>query len=125
MLWYQLSATDINGNESPRGGAVAVGLGAEQRAWVMQESYPNPSRASDPVHLPVVNATGGAGQVVIDILDSGGRIVRRIERTLGPGSQNVDWDGKNDAGRECAPGAYRAVLNVDGNRSSIRLLRVP
>jgi chitodextrinase len=125
-VWYQVSASDVSGNESARSAASSVTL---QTAPVASEAaiepgYPNPSRASDPVRIPVT--IQGAGNAVVDVLDSGGRRVRRIELSgLAPGRQEVVWDGRNDAGRVVAPGAYRAWLIAGGQRSSIRLVRVP
>jgi flagellar hook assembly protein FlgD len=52
--------------------------------------------------------------------------VRRLElQGLGSGPATVDWDGQNDAGREVAPGVYRAWLIVGDTRKVIRLVRVP
>jgi flagellar hook assembly protein FlgD len=59
------------------------------------------------------------------VLDSGGRLVRRLEAAAAAGPQRVQWDGKNDAGREVAPGVYRACLRSGDSKLSVRLLRVP
>lgn len=124
-VWYEISAVDASGNEGPRSSAFSVGLVASGAAWVIETGYPNPSHVGDPVRIPVVLPTS-AGGAVIDIVDSGGRRVRRIELDgLGSGRQEVVWDGRNDYGRETAPGAYRAWLIADGTRKSVGLLRVP
>ncbi|MEZ4654962.1 MAG: FlgD immunoglobulin-like domain containing protein [Candidatus Eisenbacteria bacterium] len=58
------------------------------------------------------------GSVTLRIYDSAGRIVRTllsgVERTPGPSS--VQWDGKDDHGREVAGGVYR--LRLDAGRTS-------
>ena len=88
--------------------------------------YPNPSRAGDPVCLPLTMNGGGTG-ARIDILNSGGFRVRRLDVSSAPrcADGSVRWDGRNDAGLEVAPGVYRAWL-VDGDhRSGIKLVRQP
>jgi len=67
----------------------------------------------------------GVSAAVVDVVTSGGVRVRRIEVSASAGRQEVVWDGKNDAGRAVAPGAYRAWLIAGATRTSIRLLRVP
>jgi hypothetical protein len=86
--------------------------------------YPNPSRLSDPVRIPV-QVNSGTADVVVDIVDSGGRRVRRIELGSVTGTQEVVWDGKNDDGRGCAPGPYQAWLISGKTRQSVPLVRVP
>jgi chitodextrinase len=125
-VWYQVTAVDATGNESARSGAIAVELQTTAAESAIQPGYPNPSRADDAVRIPVVLPSSGAASAVVDVLDSGGHRVRRIEITdLSPGRQEVQWDGRNDAGRVVAPGVYRAWLIAGGTRSSIRLVRVP
>jgi hypothetical protein len=126
--WYQVSARDATGNESARSSSVSVTLAAAPRStteWTIEPGYPNPSRASTPVQIPVVVPESSDGRIVVDVLDAGGRLIRRIERWAGTGIQEVQWDGKNDAGREVAPGVYRAWLTSGSTKRSIRLLRVP
>jgi flagellar hook assembly protein FlgD len=101
------------------------GTTATFAALSVEESYPNPSRVNSPVNIPVTAPTGASG-VSVEILDSGNRRVRRMEvGDLAAGTQNIVWDGRNDAGRLCAPGVYRGwVISAQG-RQSLRLVRVP
>lgn len=56
----------------------------------------------------------------IEVLDLGGRRVRRWT----PSGPSVQWDGKNDAGREMPPGLYRIrAFGADGV-SEGRLVRI-
>ena len=121
---YELTAVDLVGNESAYTQASTVGMpGANE--WVLKPVYPNPSRVSQSVRLPLV-VPGIAGDATFEILDSGGRIVRRIVLSdLLPGTMELDWDGKNDAGRPTAPGVYRGWLIAGDTRRGVRLLRVP
>lgn len=125
MVWYQVTAVDVAGNESARSAAISIGLTVSTTAFTLESAYPNPSRASDPVQIPIVVPAGASGAAIVDVVDAGGRRVRRLEVSLGPGRQEVEWDGKNDAGRVVAPGVYRAWLIAGGTRTSIRLLRAP
>ena len=81
---------------------------------------------SDAVHLPFVVPSNASGNATVEILDSGGRTVRRITLSNpSPGVQEVVWDGTNDSGRATAPGVYRGWLIAGGTRTGTRLLRVP
>jgi len=42
-----------------------------------------------------------------------------------PGAFALAWDGRNDAGRACAPGVYRAWLRAGGQTKLMRMLRTP
>jgi hypothetical protein len=125
-LWYRVTASDMSGNESAQSGAVA-GLetgAAAPLAWHIAPGYPNPSRSEQPVVIPVILEV--AGRARVDLVDAGGHLVRRLDLgQLGAGYQEVEWDGRNEAGRVVAPGAYRGWLVAGDVRLSTRLVRVP
>ena len=135
MVWYRVTASDQSGNESARSAAFALLIPEVPNPptpptsaveSVLEPGFPNPSSGSSPVSIPIVVQDAGLANAVVDVLDSGGRRVRRIELgAVGPGRQDVVWDGKNDAGRLVAPGVYRAWLIAGSTRSSIRLVRTP
>jgi fibronectin type 3 domain-containing protein len=126
VIWYQVTAVDALGNESARSQAVALTLVEKAAQIVVEEGYPNPSHGSEPVHIPVVLPSTGVKNAIVEVLDSGGRRVRRIElNDLAGGRQEIVWDGKNDAGRVVAPGVYRGWLIAGSMRQSIRVVRVP
>jgi hypothetical protein len=126
--WYQVSAQDASGNVSARSATVAVDLTSVTQTgteiWSLATGYPNPSGAGVVVRLPVVSPSGG-GSAVLEILSSGGQRVRRQAVDVMGGVGELQWDGKNDAGREVAPGVYTAWLIAGGSRMSVRLVRVP
>jgi hypothetical protein len=127
--WYRVSASDASGNESARSAAASVDMSTVAAAvteWHLDPAYPNPSRGSDPVTVPVIVPSGGAGAAEAQIADAGRRIVRRISLAgLSAGSQSLVWDGRNDAGRLVAPGVY-TVWVIDGDRrTNVRVVRVP
>jgi hypothetical protein len=124
-VWYQLSARDATGNESARSGTLRVDLVAGSAAWGIRPVYPNPSGPGRSVSFRLVVPPGG-GSVRVEILNSIGQRVRRMELgSLAPGTPVAQWDGRNDAGREVAPGAYTAWLIAGSTRSGVRLVRVP
>lgn len=47
-----------------------------------------------------------ASQVDIFIKDEAGKVVRRLDGTIGLGSNQVTWDGLDDAGQPVEPGVY-------------------
>ena len=125
-LWYQVTASDMSGNESARSASVPGVPVAESPAlaWLIAPAYPNPSRVSDPVRIPVDLLDAGSARV--DVVDAAGHLVRRLDlRDLPTGHQEVEWDGRNDAGRAVAPGPYRAWLVAGDVWRSTRLVRVP
>ncbi len=125
-IWYQVTASDVSGNESARSASVPGVSIAESPAlvWLIASAYPNPSRVSDPVRIPVDLVDAGSAH--LDVVDAAGHLVRRLDlRERAPGHQEVEWDGRNDAGRAAAPGPYRAWLVAGDMRCSTRLVRVP
>jgi len=126
VVWYQVTARDISGNESARSSVASLTLVATATGtWTIDPGYPNPSPAGATVHIPLT-VPASAGDARIEIVNNVGQRVRRMDLGgLASGSTSVTWDGKNDAGREVAPGAYTAWLIAGSTRSSIRLVRVP
>lgn len=128
-VFYRVSASDVNGNESALASPVSVTFitaGASEQDWVIGAGYPNPSHTGQSVCLPVVIPASGAGTATIEIEDSGGHRVRRIEIGSAPTcAEGVQWDGRNDSGREVVPGVYRAWLVVGDRRDSFKLVRQP
>jgi len=125
-LRYQISASDLVGNESARSAVFSLSLVSVATAWSLSPSYPNPSRIGGPVTIPLDVPAAGAGSAELQIVDAGGHIIRRLGLTgLGGGTQTVSWDGRNEAGALAAPGVYTAWLIGGGTRRSTKLVRVP
>jgi hypothetical protein len=73
---------------------------------------PNPFRESG---TTVAFRLSAASRVQIDVLDLGGRMVRRlVDRSDAAGEYRVTWDGRDDAGRPLATGAYLVRMTLDG-----------
>jgi hypothetical protein len=127
-LWYEVTATNTSGNESAHSASVEAAPAGQSPAptseWRLAPAYPNPSHAGDVVRFPVELA--GAGNARLDIVDAAEHLVRRLDLSgLGPGRHEVQWDGRNVAGRLVAPGPYRAWLVAGDLRRGVRVLRVP
>lgn len=64
-----------------------------------------------------------AGPAVVEIFDAGGRRVRALWRgPLPAGRSTVVWDGRDDAGRDVAAGAYLARLRGAGAAVSHKMV---
>ncbi len=123
-LYYQVTATDQNGNESGRSQETRVSLSAGSITWAFSTPYPNPS--SGLVNFPVTAPSSGAAGAKIEVLDAAGHRVRVLHLgNLLPGAQLVSWDGTNDDGASLAPGIYRARLRVGGSDLWVHFVRVP
>ncbi len=122
--WYEVTALDQSGNESAASAPVSAST-ATTLTITMSPGYPNPSRMSDVVRIPVVLSMSGAG-ARLDIMDAAGQTMRHIDLgSLGAGQQEILWDGRNDAGRLVAPGVYSAMLSGHDLSGVVRLVRVP
>jgi hypothetical protein len=128
-LWYKVSASDLSGNESALSSAFRIDLtaGAAPADWTVSPAFPNPSTSAQSVCIPIAVPASGAGDAVVDVLDSAGQRVRHLP-LLGSTScagGGVVWDGRNDSGRLVAPGVYRAWLIAGDTRNMIKLVRQP
>jgi hypothetical protein len=125
QVWYQISATDVSGNESARSASIAVSFGATTvSVFDLKPAYPNPTRVWDAVNIPI-NLPTGVSAAELWVMDSGDRRIRRLPLSGLSGPQVVVWDGRNDAGIAAAPGVYTAWLIGGGQRRSIKLVRQP
>jgi chitodextrinase len=125
--WYAVSAVDASGNESARSAAVRVFLrGGGILAWDAGTPYPNPSPVGSPVTLPLSVPGAGPYDAVVEIQDGAGQHVRTLHVSAAPpGAFALAWDGRNDAGRTCAPGVYRLWVRAGGQSKLVRLVRKP
>ncbi len=130
-LWYAVTALDGSNNESARGAPASVSFtippsSGTPTAWAIETGYPNPSRAGNPVTIPVAVPAGATADARLEIVDGGGRTLRHLTLgALAPGQRSVTWDGRNDAGREVAPGPYSAWLIAGDTRQHVSLVRQP
>ncbi len=72
---------------------------------------PNPFNPSTTLHYTL---PPGADSISMVIFDARGRVVRHLAPASGSGPRTTSWDGRTDAGRSAASGAYYVKLAVDG-----------
>jgi hypothetical protein len=128
-VWYEVSASDVNGNESAMSAAFHLTLSTPSAPVVtsgLSPGYPNPSHAGQPVCVPFT-LDGPASGAFVDIVNAGGFRVRRLDVSAAPrcADGSLRWDGRNDGGLEVAPGVYRAWLIEGDRRTGIKLVRQP
>src|ERR1700712_3731419 len=66
--------------------------------------------------------TPSAEPIAIAITNASGNVVRTVQATSAAGSNNWDWDGKDDAGNTLADGAYGVAVetqDASGNTSGV------
>ena len=63
---------------------------------------------------------------VMKIYDISGRLVANLltGSELQPGMSTLSWDGRDTSGRRCPRGVYHCHIEVEGERSSTRLVFV-
>ncbi len=106
------------------GGSATVGVpdeGAASAALALAAT-PNPSRGAATLSFSLERG----GEATLAIHDVGGRVVRRIASgPLAAGAHRVTWDGRDEQGRDAAPGLYFARLALSGERAvAARIVRV-
>ena len=86
----------------------------------MRHAVPNPFNARTEIRFEL--AVGGTYEVVL--VDSAGRRVRSFRGLGRPGVNTLQWDGRDDAGRELASGVYHARLDAAGGVSTEKVVLV-
>ncbi len=91
-------------------------------ATVLGAAHPNPFNPSTTIAFTL----GAAGRATLVVYAVDGRLVRTlVDESLAAGPQQAVWDGRDDAGRVVASGAYLYRLSTsDGNDISGRMLLV-
>ena len=89
--------------------AVAESPPAPRQPWL--EVHPNPFNATTQFSFEV-SATSRARLTVYTV--GGQRVVTLLDRTVGPGTRYVTWNGMDSRGRPVATGVYLGRVEVDG-----------
>jgi len=77
----------------------------------LNPNYPNPFFPATTFSFELHHE----GRVLLNVYDTQGRLVRSlVNGTVGPGSHEIVWDGKNDAGEELGAGTYFYRLRAAG-----------
>jgi len=87
---------------------------------VLRAPYPNPSSAA----VSLAFDLSRAGEVGVSIHDAAGRVVRTLVagRSMAAGPHAVEWDRRDDRGREVPGGVYFCSVALDGRRATGKLV---
>jgi len=93
---------------------------AETRPIVWRP-YPNPSRGV--LAIPLAGSSDGAR---VEVFDLAGRLVRRLVGGAGERCApcEIEWDGRDDGGREAASGTYLLRMTADAERWTRKIILV-
>lgn len=84
-------------------------------------NYPNPFNPTTTISF----AVPGGGTARLTVHDARGRLVRTlIDGPLAAGKHQVQWNGRDDRGREMASGVYLTRLRAAGETGSGRMILV-
>ena len=123
--YYKLSSIDIHGNESlfalitPQ--TTGDVPGSEGFALSLARAVPNPAKGAVTFRFSLPRE----GRATLTVYDQQGRTVRELVKgTLPAGEQTVNWNGRDDAGREVTPGVYFYRLQMAGRMLVQRVVMV-
>ncbi len=103
-------------------GPVTVAVPARITALACRAAGPNPFGRRTAVALAVPRAAEGA----VRVYDVQGKAVRTLaEGRFEPGERTLEWDGRDAAGVQAAPGIYFVAAEVGGEHARLRVARVP
>jgi hypothetical protein len=82
---------------------------------------PNPFRGAVAIRFAMLTH----GPAELDVFDLGGRLVRRLRPgELAAGEQRVAWDGRDQSGRDVAPGLYLVRASGSAVAATGRVLKL-
>ena len=94
------------------------GSRVEKNTWF--RNYPNPFTSHTVITFNLISPTN----IELSIYDMTGKFITcLLNKRVGAGTNNFIWDCSDFSGKKCSPGAYFAVLKIQGDESkSIKLL---
>jgi hypothetical protein len=96
---------------------VAEGPGSEVGTPVLA-IYPNPSYSAVSVRYSLIRAD----RVVLNIYDACGRLVKAlVDGSRAAGTHTVQWDGKDNAGKEVTSGIYFSRIEGGDFTATVKL----
>ncbi|MBI5838416.1 MAG: T9SS type A sorting domain-containing protein [Candidatus Eisenbacteria bacterium] len=99
---------------------VIVGVGGGPRVLALYPSRPNPSTGSVTLRFSLPEG----GRAVLEVMDVGGRVVRRVDEPFPAGPHSWTWDGRTTAGSRAGAGMYFLRLQTQWGTKTGRLVRV-
>lgn len=87
----------------------------------LAQNRPNPFGGAR-AHTTIVFRSSASGAARLDIYDAGGRLVQSLPAgVLEAGAHELEWDGRDAAGRPVTAGCYTYRLRVNGHEEARRL----
>ena len=124
---YRVTALDVHGNESP--GTLFVPFNPADvpgRPAPKVLSVGNPSPSPMARSMSMTLGLPRAMTATVDVLDSQGRLVRRLcEGEKPAGWITLSWDGRDVRGHDAAAGVYFVRVQMPEARSTKRLVLIP
>jgi hypothetical protein len=94
---------------------------ATGRALAGLATAPNPFRATTTVRFDLAREA----RVTVEIVDVGGRVVRRLaDASFSAGRRTVSWDGRDEDGRTVASGVYVMTVRAGDDAESAPVVRL-
>ena len=124
---YRVTAVDTHGNESPATLFVPLNTtDASGRPTPRTLSVGNPTPSPMARSMSMALGLPHAMNIAVDVLDSQGRVVRRLAEGERPaGWFTLSWDARDARGRGTAAGVYFVRVQTPEGRSVKRLVLIP
>jgi hypothetical protein len=88
-------------------------------ASILGQNFPNPFNPNTRIAFSIEKA----GHVRLDLFDPAGRFVKTlVDEDLPASRHEVNWNGKDGAGRVAASGVYFYTIVTDGNRYTKKMI---
>ncbi|MCC6651813.1 MAG: hypothetical protein IT348_11745 [Candidatus Eisenbacteria bacterium] len=98
---------------------------AEETGPRVFAAWPNPFRGSLGFTAQLVAASDLRVDIVVDIMDVQGRVIRTLERRGATAGESVIvWDGRGSGGAVVRPGVYLARWRAAGREGTVRLVKL-
>jgi flagellar hook assembly protein FlgD len=105
---------------SESGGGVAVSTMKAPQRFALMQNHPNPFNPSTTIRYDIPDMGGGNIHVQIAVYDVAGKLVKTLrDRYESAGSNEVEWDGRDHAGRPVGSGVYFYRIKA-GNMAATR-----
>lgn len=93
--------------------------GSRELAFSLDARLFCPGDAQVPAVLPIRLAAPPSWNLTVSVYDPDRRRVRRLHQDAAPVSGRLEWDGRDDAGRQCRMGTYLVLLEASGDGASV------
>ena len=119
--YYRIGAVDVSGAETLYGPVTVTTPVWNRWATRFDGAQPNPFRRSTALRFSLA----APGRVDLTIHDVAGRRVADLsESQLLAGEHAIDWNGRDEAGREVPAGVYFVRLRSQGDQTTSKVVRI-